>query len=761
MKEETAIRAQVAAILTFIMLIPVVIAGIAIDRKNVVKAMEAKTDSQLSILEQNKVNFDLVFGQLLMNAKQFGLDKSMNELSENMAALGVVEKLRLIEKLNQLKLSNPFVTSISFLRGPSDPTPSYIDSELRYTMEPFDPEWKELFNRSDASLETIPVRPDKTKKDESPATTVVIRLPYESALKTSMIMMDMDIRLLARHIIGDDALARHSLIIGNNRGDVLFSSRNVKSGRPAQLDSMTMDKGFDRSERYGSGMIRFYSKLQSIDAYVVKLTDENELFKPERTMRKVVISVCVMFLLVCALSAYVLTGFLYRPVRKIMQSLKELIVGGEDVPTRTLDGADEIKRGVVRMLSENKSLRSTYHNIRPMMRDRYYYHILLGKYESYEEMLEQASLLQIDPHPGEYGLIVVEIDTPVFPSIQATHSAKLALLHLLEQFFVKPKNAIIIEIESDCWTVLYPVRDETDDKEFNKSAFAECKEMQDQAEQKWNVSVSFGIGKCGNGPGDMHHTFQSVRRLLKYKISLGSGLIMTLGDGELQLHATAEQRVVINEDKLQNMMQTGDFTQTEAYVRDLFEQMSRQSNIALVQTRMFELLHSILKAGEKIGIATEELFGPDRLLDEELYLLKSHEAALGWFLQIVREMCGFLRQQMVDQELRHIRSMVEYVSEHFSRIDLSLTLVSEQFKLSPTYISRVFKKETGYSFMDYINLLRLEKAKRLLLVSDAKIYEVALEAGFQTTHYFIRLFKTKFGVTPGDFRKYSVNATGE
>jgi two-component system response regulator YesN len=535
----------------------------------------------------------------------------------------------------------------------------------------------------------------------------------------------------------------------------------MESGRPAQLDHMASENGSDRSERYGSGMIRFYTKLQSIDAYVVKLMNEKELFEPERTMRKVVISVCIMFLLVCALSAYVLTGFLYRPVRKIMHSLKELIVGGEDVSTRTMDGVDEIKRSVVQMLSENQSLRSTYTNILPMMRDRYYYHVLLGKYDSAEQMLEQASLLQIDLYPGEYGLIVVEIDAPVFPSIQATHSAKLGLLHLLEHYFVKPRNAVIVEIESDCWTVLFPVRDQQDDKEFNQAAFAECKEMQDQAEQKWNVSVSFGIGKCGNGPGDMHITFQGVRRLLKYKISLGSGLIMNLGDRELQLQAPAEQRVVINEDKLQHMLQTGDFTQTEGYVRDLFEQMSRQPNIALVQMRLFELLHSILRAGEKIGIAAEELFGSDRLLVEELYLLKSHEAALDWFLQIVREMSGFLRQQMVDQELRHIRGIVEYVSEHFSRIDLSLTLVSEQFNMSPTYISRVFKKETGYSFMDYINLLRLEKAKRLLLVSDAKIYEVALEAGFQTTHYFIRLFKTKFGVTPGDFRKYSVNVSGD
>ncbi|HZK26497.1 MAG TPA: helix-turn-helix transcriptional regulator, partial [Thermoclostridium sp.] len=72
--------------------------------------------------------------------------------------------------------------------------------------------------------------------------------------------------------------------------------------------------------------------------------------------------------------------------------------------------------------------------------------------------------------------------------------------------------------------------------------------------------------------------------------------------------------------------------------------------------------------------------------------------------------------------------------------------------VSTSYLSRMFKKELGVNFIDYLNGLRVEKAKELLIDSQYKTYEVAEEVGISDAHYFSRLFKKYEGISPTEFR---------
>ena len=68
------------------------------------------------------------------------------------------------------------------------------------------------------------------------------------------------------------------------------------------------------------------------------------------------------------------------------------------------------------------------------------------------------------------------------------------------------------------------------------------------------------------------------------------------------------------------------------------------------------------------------------------------------------------------------------------------------------YIGRLFKSETGMSFGEYCNGLRLEKATRLLVDRNKKIIDIATECGFENVTYFNRLFKKRYGVSPMKWR---------
>ena len=79
--------------------------------------------------------------------------------------------------------------------------------------------------------------------------------------------------------------------------------------------------------------------------------------------------------------------------------------------------------------------------------------------------------------------------------------------------------------------------------------------------------------------------------------------------------------------------------------------------------------------------------------------------------------------------------------------------MAAQFYLSPYYLSRLFRRVTGQSIVDFINVRRIEAARRLLESTDLGINDVAEETGFSTTAHFRRVFHEQVGVSPMQYRK--------
>jgi len=104
----------------------------------------------------------------------------------------------------------------------------------------------------------------------------------------------------------------------------------------------------------------------------------------------------------------------------------------------------------------------------------------------------------------------------------------------------------------------------------------------------------------------------------------------------------------------------------------------------------------------------------------------------------------------------HVRmiKVVQYLNDHYAE-PLSLTAVAEQFAISTYYLSRTFKSATGFAFSEYINLLRLKEAQRLLRETDLKITDIALRTGFDNFSHFGKAFKKMAALSPRAYRSAS------
>lgn len=95
---------------------------------------------------------------------------------------------------------------------------------------------------------------------------------------------------------------------------------------------------------------------------------------------------------------------------------------------------------------------------------------------------------------------------------------------------------------------------------------------------------------------------------------------------------------------------------------------------------------------------------------------------------------------------------MEYINAHYAE-QLSLEQVAAQVYLNPDYFSRVFKTETGQTFINYLTDVRLQHSVQLLENTALRVQTIAQQVGYYNASYFSTTFKKKYGVSPYEYRR--------
>lgn len=143
----------------------------------------------------------------------------------------------------------------------------------------------------------------------------------------------------------------------------------------------------------------------------------------------------------------------------------------------------------------------------------------------------------------------------------------------------------------------------------------------------------------------------------------------------------------------------------------------------------------------------------------ERYIYKKNQSArtLYGLIEIGNELIDNLRSLCLGkkQVKNELVKRVDDCIKHNYKADLSLDFISNCLYLNGSYVSRAYKKFTGITVTEKINLFRLGKAKEMLKSTDKKIYEIADEVGFKDAAYFSNVFIKYCGMNPSEYRKNS------
>ena len=139
------------------------------------------------------------------------------------------------------------------------------------------------------------------------------------------------------------------------------------------------------------------------------------------------------------------------------------------------------------------------------------------------------------------------------------------------------------------------------------------------------------------------------------------------------------------------------------------------------------------------------------IMAEEIFSEKRPEKVLSNFLEAVDRMLSSAKGEE-ETESQLIVRIKRFMQTDYRR-ELSLVDVADCVGLSPAYVSYMFKKETGQGVVEYVTGLKMKKAQQLLEDRKLKIVQVARACGYENQSYFNRLFKSHYGITPGQYRE--------
>ncbi|MBP1994499.1 response regulator transcription factor [Paenibacillus eucommiae] len=282
--------------------------------------------------------------------------------------------------------------------------------------------------------------------------------------------------------------------------------------------------------------------------------------------------------------------------------------------------------------------------------------------------------------------------------------------------------------------------------------------IQQSIQQYLHLPVSFVLSKPNVGWQQIHHTYKEMGDWLQRGIGLDEGIILAQQASSI-LSQYSEQELLPqdikrNINQLTNLLESGDKVTFHHTLTNFFHHMQKavfldftlQLEIFAHLTAMFLSYMNARKITQSIG---EQL---------DLKLLANYGMFANWpafedyCSRLAVLLFSYAEGEKKDQKKDIIDKVDAYIIKSLHE-NTSLDHLAKVFHLSPYYLSRLYHAEKGISLSERMKLLKLARAKELLLVEGIKIQEVALELGFYNVSYFTKFFKKNMGISPQEYKQ--------
>jgi two-component system response regulator YesN len=272
---------------------------------------------------------------------------------------------------------------------------------------------------------------------------------------------------------------------------------------------------------------------------------------------------------------------------------------------------------------------------------------------------------------------------------------------------------------------------------------------------RWlKIGVTIGISDRVIALKDLAHAYKQAREAVDHKWYLGKNRIITMNSLESSDADGTNRYDLVPNEQLMSALKAADSDKLRESLDGIFTDLNRNRRDGSKYGRNV-CLQIVLAVGQlllEIGAQSPELESSESELWEALFETETSGEMRHLIEAYLTAVCERIREKRTGKVANLVERVRAVIDQGYSDGGLTVADIGKAVYLTPTYVSLLFKQETGQTINEYLTQVRVDKAKELLRDPQYKFYDICHAIGYTDPSYFTKLFKKATGVTPSVYR---------
>ncbi|MCZ8511719.1 AraC family transcriptional regulator [Paenibacillus filicis] len=537
--------------------------------------------------------------------------------------------------------------------------------------------------------------------------------------------------------------------------DVLAQSASLKQGQTATVKSN------------GRKYFINYQTIQPHSWMLAKVMPYDSYEREAAARLKITVATNGVVIMIGFLLSYLFALAIYSPWREIVTRYQSIFRTATQ--NQSLDEYSFIRKGIDSILDENNQIKSAIDQVEPLVRHKLIYDLLNGSipHNSWTSRLLEQNGIRFNSPYFTVCIVAPELKSSLKEG-DTGREIHLFLFGLTENVFRTRMAAAGTLLDEDRYAFILGLPEEASAKYRDEAVVGAglinetwrhilnelCRTVNETALTRFDRSLQFSFGNVCSDILDVQESHKHAKRGFKYKALLNKS------DAVFFTNTTCKKTIpypISLQKVLAEGIKSGNRKQTGEAISSLLQQYVHERKFPLdkVQQMIVILLSAVIHELIREGYELEEL--------ETEHVLRIDDCSNNVELEtLLREYLGSIITRLEacsDQKSDNIyvARTIRFMEENYAS-NISIGDIAGEVGVSPNYLSRIFKAETGISPLEYLTRCRMEHGKRLLLDENRyALQEIGQQIGYHDVQSFIRFFKKHESVTPSVYRKSALS----
>jgi AraC-like DNA-binding protein len=475
----------------------------------------------------------------------------------------------------------------------------------------------------------------------------------------------------------------------------------------------------------------------------IQLMPNNLLSNRIKQIRNVFLISMVIIIILSGIVIAILMRINYRPIK----NLKKLLEENFQFSSKSIDGdklneLELLEYALLQYNRENIDLKEYSQANREAVKSYLIDCFLSGQAREIDNILETCRKAGLIFDKNYYcALVIKSSNISNLPDAQVEEAA--SSIHQPEKFQISLHRDIHMN------NIVMLLGSATKDENHTRLiALHLIKTLNDE----YGNDVRVGVGNYYESMFDIDASYEEAIKVLDHNRILSKSHITMYSDISKKGEKSMQYPLALFE-ALETAVRNGDVFNIDENITQLVYFMKNE-NISILRAKNI--------CYDTVNTISRELlkkYNHSPLLNKP-YIERIYGADLNTFVdiegvmkEISEDITNYLKEDTDTYELKLLQQIVKYIRDNYPDPEFSLQSLADSLQMSTPYLSQYFKKNTDFTISEYVTRLRMEKAKDLLLKTELSVQEIAVQVGYYSVSSFIRKFREKENVTPGQFKK--------